>query len=79
MLGHSDNVLTTFYIRALPVQNLIQGLVGILVALDPHHKILHGLLRLAVGVVRTTQLHLLFKQATTQTKVHHSQKPPNIS
>lgn len=43
----------------LPVQNLIQRLVGGLVTLDPLHEVLNGLFCVAVDVVWAAQFNLL--------------------
>lgn len=47
------------HVVSSPVQNFIQRLVGRLVALDPLHEVLDGLLRVTVDVVWVPQLHLL--------------------
>lgn len=43
----------------VPVQNLVQRLIGRLVTLDPLHEVFNGLLCVAVDVVGAAQLHLL--------------------
>lgn len=48
-----------FNVGQVPVQNLVQRLVGRLVTLDSLHEVLDGLLRVAVDVVGAAQLHLL--------------------
>lgn len=50
------------YVGQIPVQDLVQRLVGRLVALDPLHEVFDGLLRVAVDVVGAAQLHLLQKE-----------------
>lgn len=45
-----------------PVQDLIQRLVGVFIALDSLHEVLHRLFGVAVCVVGATQLHLLQNQ-----------------
>lgn len=49
-------------ISCSPVQNLVQGLIGVLITLDPLLEVLHSLLCVAVGVVRAAQLHLLSRE-----------------
>lgn len=53
------------HLSSVPVQNFIQGLVGVLIALYPLHEVHHRLLHVAVGVVRAPQLHLLRAQSWT--------------
>lgn len=67
-LGESQDARESYSLAPCsipPVQNLVQRLVGVFVALDPLHEILHRLLGVAVGVVGTPQLHLL-KQKTAE-------------
>ena len=42
-----------------PVQNFIEGLVGVFVTLDSLHEIFHGFFCVTVGVVGAAKLHLL--------------------
>lgn len=51
-----------------PVQNLVQRLVGRLVALDPLHEVLDGILGVAVDVVWAVQLNLLRGEEQTGCK-----------
>lgn len=45
-----------------PVQNFIQCLVGVFIALDPLHEVLNCLFWITVGVVGAAQLHLLNRE-----------------
>lgn len=45
--------------KPLPVQNLIQGFIGVLVAFNPLHEVLNCFICVAVSVIWAAQLHLL--------------------
>lgn len=69
--------ITVKCVFSSPVQDFVQRLVGVFIALDPLHEVFHGLLRVAVGVVGAPQLHLLNREtaaavSTTRAEVHLS-------